>query len=137
MPLRLATSSDLGRISQIAAASFYDEELNDHIFPYRKQYPGDYVSVWKEKVVKSWWDYHKIWVVSYDEISTEKSGEVITGCAEWGREGRGADRLWGVVRWWDPSEYIMRQTPSRYFVSATVTASIEFSRIARFCRQRM
>ncbi|KAJ9603548.1 hypothetical protein H2200_011734 [Cladophialophora chaetospira] len=102
MPLRLATFSDLGRISEIAAASFYDEELNDHIFPFRKQYPGDYVSVWHQKVVKSWSSFHKVWVVSYEEASAGKSGAVITGVAEWGREGKGADRLWGIVRWWDP-----------------------------------
>ena len=104
MPLRRATFSDLGQISKILAASFYNEELNDHIFPYREEYPDDYVFVWKQKVVKSWWDYNKIWVVSYEKDPTEKSTEVITGVAEWEREGKGSDELWGVMAWWDPSE---------------------------------
>ncbi|EXJ63329.1 uncharacterized protein A1O5_11650 [Cladophialophora psammophila CBS 110553] len=106
MPLRLATFSDLDAISKILAASFYNEELNDRIFPYRKQFPDDYVFVWKQKVIKSWWDYNKIWVVSYDKDPAQKSGEVITGTAEWAREGKGSDRLWGLVRWWDPRRLV-------------------------------
>jgi hypothetical protein len=105
MPIRLARLSELGPISKICAASFYDEELNDYMFPHRKQYPDDYVRVWKEMVVKNWWDYNKIWVVNYEEAPAEKSGELITGVAEWGKGGKGSDRLWGVVRWWDPSEF--------------------------------
>jgi len=108
MPLRLAMLSDLGPISKILAASFYDEELNDLIFPYRKEYPDDYILVWKQKVVKTWWDYNKIWVVNYEKVSTSenKSGEIINGVAEWGRTGKGSEELWGVVRWWDPRRLI-------------------------------
>ncbi|KIW86241.1 hypothetical protein Z517_01636 [Fonsecaea pedrosoi CBS 271.37] len=106
MPIRLAKHSDLGAISKILSLSFYDEELNDHIFPYRKQFPDDYLSVWHQKVVKSFWDYNKIWIVSYEQDPSQRSGELITGAAEWGREGKGSDRLWGVVRWWDPRRLI-------------------------------
>ena len=101
MPLRLATISDLTPISKLLAASFYDEELNDHCFPFREQYPADYLSVWKEKISKDWWDYKKIWVVSFAQ-GTSPSG--ITGVAGWAREGEGSDELWGLWRWWDPSE---------------------------------
>ncbi|KIY03998.1 uncharacterized protein Z520_00690 [Fonsecaea multimorphosa CBS 102226] len=106
MPIRLARYSDLDAVSKILAAAFYDEELNDCIFPYRKQFPDDYVFVWKQKVVKNWWDYNKIWLVSYEKDPSQKSGEIITGAAEWGREGKGSDRLWGLVRWWDPRRLI-------------------------------
>ncbi len=106
MPIRLARYSDLGPISRICAASFYDEELNDWIFPLRKQYPDDYVRVWREKVVKNWWNYNRIWIVNYENSPEEKSGEIITGVAEWGKDGKDSDRLWGVVRWWDPSEFV-------------------------------
>ncbi|EXJ77508.1 hypothetical protein A1O3_09735 [Capronia epimyces CBS 606.96] len=110
MPLRLATFSDIGPISKILAASFYDEELNDHIFPFRKQYPHDYLSVWKQKTVTGWWDYSKVWVVWENEDGltgpNTTSGTTITGVAQWGREGEGSDRLWGLVRWWDPRRLI-------------------------------
>lgn len=113
MPLRLATLSDLDPISKILAAGFYNEELNDHIFPYRTQHPDDYIFVWKQKVFQSWWKYNKVWIVNYEKAPTEQSGEIITGVAEWGREGKGSDQVWGVMRWWDPSEYSVLAVASR------------------------
>jgi hypothetical protein len=100
MPIRRARYSDLPTISSILAASFYDEELHAYFFPQRQQYPDEYVRAWYQKVLKCWWDYSRVFVVSYDEAG--RGAEVITGVAEWQRVGDGWEGLWGSGRW-DPS----------------------------------
>lgn len=104
MPLRIARYSDLDSITQIVAASFYDEELHAHIFPHRKQYPADHLRAWRQQISQWWWDYNRIWIVSYEQDEALGS-QRLTGVAHWSRAGLGADSLWGV-RWWDPSKSI-------------------------------
>ncbi|KAK5940892.1 hypothetical protein PMZ80_007309 [Knufia obscura] len=103
MSLRVATYADLTRISEILAAAFYDEELNDYFFPYRRQYPADYLSVWKQVVLEKWWDYNSIWLVNCEHAGGD-SGQVL-GVAQWSRAGSNSECLWGV-RQWDPRRFI-------------------------------
>jgi hypothetical protein len=112
MPLRVARYSDLPTISSILAASFSEEELHAYFFPHRRQYPEDHVRAWYQKVLQGWWDYAKIFVVSYE--GAEKDAEVITGVAEWQRVGEGWKGLWGCGRW-DISKYEM--LPLRAMIS--------------------
>jgi len=120
MPIRQARRSDLPRMAEVLAASFEDEELNARMFPYRKEYPQDYVCAWRQRLWEHWWDYSRVWMVSYeveegrsvdgllpadDNQRKPKGKEVLTGVAEWERAGLGWERLWGIGGWWDPSKY--------------------------------
>jgi len=117
MPIRPARRSDVPRIAEVLAAGFYDEELTARMCPYREEYAEDYVAAWRRRVWQTWWDYSRIWMVSYEfeEIAVptagigekggeSKSKEVLIGVAEWQRVGLGWERLWGLAGWWDPSK---------------------------------
>lgn len=107
MPIRVARYSDLDQIVNLLAASFSGEELHDHIFPYRRQYPVDYLRAWRQKIAEWWWDYDRLWVVNYETVDDEarraRQPERLTGVAQWHRAGLGTEMVWGV-RWWDPSK---------------------------------
>ena len=99
MPVRLATYRDLHTIAEVLAAAFDGEDLNSYFFPYRKEYPADYIKAWYQVVLEKWWDYSVVWFVSY------KEGEhTITGCAQWERAGEGSSDFWGLSSW-DPSKF--------------------------------
>jgi len=103
MPLRLANYADLPRISEILAAAFYDEQLNDYFFPHRRQYPDDYVRAWHHNVVEKWWNYDSIWLVNYEHADGKR--DEVVGVAQWCRAGAGSEALWGL-RSWDPEWFI-------------------------------
>ncbi|KAK5090431.1 hypothetical protein LTR05_000603 [Lithohypha guttulata] len=117
MPLRLATYKDLPAIAHVFTQAFYDEELNDYFFPYRKQYPDDYIRAYYHVLLERWWGYTNLFVVSYDtpesgstlpndEVLTGPNGQKITGVAQWSRVGLGSEKLWGIGGWWDLRRYI-------------------------------
>lgn len=107
MPLRIARYSDINVIARIYAAGFHDEEYNGELLhPYRLQYPDDYVEFWRRKFRERYWDYHRVYVVSFIE-ETGANGqkqEVLTGVATWARTGLGWTKVWGLLGWWDPSK---------------------------------
>ncbi len=99
--LRFASARDLAPIANVLAAAFDDEELNDHLFPRRKEYPDDYARAWRQNVTEKWWDYRRVWVVAPRE---EQGVQVLAGVAQWTKvlvAGRAdVERgLWGVRRW--------------------------------------
>jgi GNAT superfamily N-acetyltransferase len=73
MPLRLARYSDLPSASQLLAQAFYNEQLNQHIFPYRQHYQEDYVRAWRWKILQKWWSWDCICVVSYAEACEQET----------------------------------------------------------------
>lgn len=86
MPIRNATSSDVTAISQVFANAFYNEQLNAHLFPLRKQYPADYVRSWHQKVVEKYWSYSSVFLVSYeptDQDNTPPLQRPIRGVSIW------------------------------------------------------
>lgn len=96
MPVRIATFADLQLIAKVLAAAFYDEELNAYFFPYRETHPEDYLRAWYHVVLKKWWDYNSIWIVSYVLVKSSEGShnkgdgcqqEQITGAAQWSMEG--------------------------------------------------
>ena len=104
MPIRVARHSDLSTISSIFAVGFHDEEVVGNILhPYRSQYPQDYLAYWRRKCWERWWDYSRVFVVSFEQDG--KGGkEVLTGVAEWQKVGLGWERIWGLWGRWDPSK---------------------------------
>lgn len=109
MPIRLAHHSELDTISSIFAAGFHDEEVvGDLLHPRRKQYPQDYLGYWLRRCRERWWQYSRVFLVSFEqeEDGKGKGGrEVLTGAAEWMRVGLGWEKVWGLWGNWDPSKY--------------------------------
>lgn len=95
MPVRTARYSDIPRIASTLSKAFYNEEFHAHLFPFRHEYPDDYLTAWKHVVLERWWDYHSIWYVY------EGDQHHIFGAALWSRSGVGSDQLWGLGGWWD------------------------------------
>lgn len=103
MPIRLARSEDFFLIPSIFAAGFYDEEVVGVLLhPYREQYPQDYVAAWRRGCREKYWDVSTVFLVSY-EVDQTSGKEVITGAAEWQRQGLGWEKVWGLWGRWDPS----------------------------------
>ncbi|MCJ1402732.1 hypothetical protein MMC11_005953 [Xylographa trunciseda] len=102
MPIRVARHSDLFTISSIFAAGFYDEEVvGDLMHPYRSQYPQDYLAYWRRKCWERWWDYSRVFMVSFEQDGNGGK-EVLTGVADWQRVGSGWERVWGLWGLSDP-----------------------------------
>lgn len=110
-----AHRSDVPRMAEVLAASFEEEELHARLFPYRKEYPN-YVDAWRRLIWEHWWDYSRVFMVSYviedekpvDEQESDvpmalftrkkrQENEVLVGVAEWKREGPGG-RAFGTFQ---------------------------------------
>lgn len=105
MPIRLACSADFSVIPSIFAAGFHEEEVvGDLLRPHRKQYPQDYITFWRRACKEKFWDPSTVFLVSY-EVDQKLGTEVITGAAEWQRQGLGWEKVWGLWGWWDPSTF--------------------------------
>ncbi|EAS35713.3 uncharacterized protein CIMG_01067 [Coccidioides immitis RS] len=106
MPIRLARYSDTPTIGSIFAAGFYDEEVVGVILhPYRDQFPQDFVAHWYHRCRERFWDHSMVYLVSY-ETDPASGKEVLTGAAEWKRQGLGWEKVWGLWGWWDPRRLI-------------------------------
>ncbi|EEP76165.1 predicted protein [Uncinocarpus reesii 1704] len=106
MPIRVARYADLATIPSILATGFDDEEVVGNLLhPYRKQFPQDYLADWRRRCRERFWDYSRVYLVSYvEEDATGK--EILTGVAEWQRRGLGWERICGLWGWWDPRRLI-------------------------------
>jgi hypothetical protein len=123
MPIRLAHHSELDTVAAIFAAGFHDEEVvGDLLHPRRKQYPQDYVGFWRRRCRERWWQYSRVFLVSFEQEDGNGKGgrEVLTGAAEWARVGLGWEKVWRVWGKWDPSKYIL-QGVNEWLLNYTIT----------------
>jgi len=86
MAIRKALSSDHRAMAEIAAKAFVDEDLfGRFMYPFRREYPEDYILMWEWKIWTKFNDYAREYLVSTDE----ESGKVVAW-AVWERLGGGA-----------------------------------------------
>ena len=129
MPVRLATKADLPIMARVLAASFGPDPLFQVIFPGQREHPDAFVQAMEESLWLCWYDYSRRLMVSYYDVSTEvqPSGEqrpllstegsrlsidqVVTGVAEWKREGDGWEAVYGIWGRWDPRKHFIISTP--------------------------
>ena len=77
--------------------------MRDAIHQGQVEHPGDYQRWWTEQVTESYWDYSHVALVSY---KLEDGKEVLTGAADWNRQGSGWQRVWRLrLGWWDPRKF--------------------------------
>ncbi|WEW58034.1 hypothetical protein PRK78_003501 [Emydomyces testavorans] len=106
MPIRIARYADFSTIPSIFAIGFHDEEVfGPFLHPYREQFPQDYLTHWHRQCRQKFWDYSKVFLVSY-ETEQGTGREILTGVAEWQRDGSGWEKVWGLWGWWDPRRLI-------------------------------
>ena len=73
-------------MAEVAARAFIDDDVFGRFqFPYRREHPEDYISMWERKIWVNSTDHTREHVVSVDEMSGE-----VAGWAEWSRTGPGA-----------------------------------------------
>ena len=88
MAIRKAVPADHRAMAEIAARAFVDDDVFGRFkFPYRREHPEDYISMWERRIWVTSNGYTHEYVVSIDE----KSGE-IAAWAEWTRVGPGATK---------------------------------------------
>jgi hypothetical protein len=125
MPVRLATKDEIPIMAKVLASAFGPDRLFQVMFPHQKEYPDAFIQAMEESLWLSWYDYSKTLVVSYCDAPTEEQQrqeqtsteripllstkesnvnvhQVVTGVADWKREGRGWESLYGVRGRWDP-----------------------------------
>lgn len=134
MPVRPATRADIPIMAAVFAAAFGPDPLFQVMFPHQKKHPHAFTQAMEESLWISWYDYSKMLVVSYydppteeqqrqEQVSTERmpllstkqsnvnAQQVVTGVAEWKREGAGWESLYGVWGRWDPRRSSFSQRP--------------------------
>lgn len=97
--LREATYGELPEISHVLALSFKDDPIWANVMhPHRHEYPEDTDLWFLQRSRVAFWDYRWKWLVAVDQDAAGK--EVIVGCAQWHRKGKGGRYmdLW----WFDP-----------------------------------
>lgn len=120
MPIRHARYSDIPIMARVIAPSFGPDKLFQVLFPKLDEYPEDFVTFWRRSLRASWWGYSKVFMISYEVVTSDVSNldaeqqalvttrnnqrEILTGVSEWSRVGLGWERYWGVLGWWDPSK---------------------------------
>jgi hypothetical protein len=124
MPIRNASRADIPLMARVFAAAFAPDHLFNIKFPYREKHPRDYEQALEEHLWLSWYDCQTILQVSYLEKSqslaqrlaegsnvgstphtlsiSSRDDVVITGFAEWKREGPGWESVHGIWGCWDP-----------------------------------
>lgn len=112
--LREASYSDLAEVSHVLAVAFRDNNIfGDIIHPLRHAYPEDTYLWFLRQSRVAFWDYRWRWLVALDR---KPSGEeIIVGCAQWHRKGKGGRSmdLW----WFDPRQF-------QYFFFQRVRCSV-------------
>ena len=122
MPLRPATRADIPVMGKIFAAAFAPDSLFHVLFPYKAEHPEGFERAAREVFWYHWYDYRMVHILSYqlvddneqsdgDERSAllpsgkkRRQKEIITGVAQWERTGKGWEKLYGILGWWDPRE---------------------------------
>lgn len=101
--LRDAAYSEIPEISHVLALSFKDDPIWAKVMhPHRHEYPDDTYLWFLQRFRAGFWDYRWKWLVAVDQDAAGK--EVIVGCAQWHRKGKGGQYmdLW----WFDPRQFI-------------------------------
>lgn len=117
MPIRPATRADIPIMANVLAAAFGPDPFFKVMFPHMAQYPRSFVQALRENLWVSWYDYHKVLMVAYEDEPQESDPEdprqplirrharpkqIITGMAEWERVGKGWTHAQGAWGWFDP-----------------------------------
>lgn len=106
MPIRQARYRDLPSIYSTLASAFRDDPFQSALFLYISEHPEDYKRAWRHQILESYWDYSKMFFVSYD-VDEESGKEVIKSVSVWKRHGDGWESLWGIRGRWDPSKSLL------------------------------
>lgn len=86
MAIRKATPADHRTMAEIAAAAFIDDDVfGRFMFPHRREYAEDYISMWERDLWVKSTEYPRDYLVSVDDAS----GKVVAW-AGWVRIGPGA-----------------------------------------------
>jgi len=86
MTIRRATPADHRAMAEVAAAAFVDDDVfGRFMYPHRREYPEDYISMWERGLWVKATDYTREYLVSVDDAS----GKVVAW-AGWVRLGPGA-----------------------------------------------
>ena len=98
MAIRIARYRDLNAINRICADAFFDDVFfGDFMHTRRREHPEGMLMYFARRNREKWFDWKHVWLVSY--TNDESGNEVVTGFADWVREGSSKQMgLW----WLDP-----------------------------------
>lgn len=97
MLIRKATPSDFAQAARNAIAALPDDELDEFLYPYRREHPAAYLAAYRKSIPTFAAQEHCYVIVAELEPSDTvwKGKKEIVGHAQWVKESKASENIWG------------------------------------------